>query len=202
MQIWAAGLVVLLGVACEGMTVARTFEYVSQERSVYAQVSNVSAQRSASDFAPWVNVIATAILGNRGADSLQSSAFGSNELSFSGSVDTTTSGAGLTNAKGVFDVMFTLTAATHVEFFWFTEANWNLTLWTPTTTRILATAAQSGKNANESLFFEAGTYRLRADSDVSNGAAGNAAYVLAIVPAPTSLAVLGAVGLLAARRRR
>ncbi|MDX2118839.1 MAG: hypothetical protein SFY96_11700 [Planctomycetota bacterium] len=180
----------------------QTLLYTSQERSVYAQVSSVSDFKSATGFGHWVNANATAILGNRGAGSDHTSTLGASELNFSGQVYTSTPGAGFTNAKGVFDVTFTLTSATQVQFFWFTEAKWNLTLWTPTATRVLATASQSGLNANESLFWQAGTYRLRADADVSDGAAGNAAYVLTIVPAPSSLGVVGAAGLFAARRRR
>ena len=188
--------------ACSASAIAQSFAYTAQQRSIYARANLTSDSKTAPDFAPWINASVTVISGREAAGADHSSRLDSGAVSFNGQVRSGPITSGTTNAKGVFDVTFTLTAATQVEFFWFTEAHWNLTLWTPTTTRILATAAQSGKNANESLFFEAGTYRLRADSDVSNGAAGNAAYVLTIVPAPTSLAVLGAVGLLAARRRR
>ncbi|MDX2118837.1 MAG: hypothetical protein SFY96_11690 [Planctomycetota bacterium] len=188
--------------ACVHAAFGQSFLYTAQERSVYAQVSSVSDFKSATGFGPWVNANATAILGNRGAGSDHTSTLGASELYFSGQVYTSSPGAGFTNAKGVFDVTFTLTSATQVHFVWGADNMWNLTLWTPTTTRILATAAQSGKFGDESLFFAAGTYRLRADADVQNGAAGNAGFQLTIVPTPGAVATIGACGLFAARRRR
>ncbi len=185
-----------------GLSMGQAFLYTAQERSVYAQVSSVSDFKSATGFGPWVNANATAILGNRGAGSDHTSTLGASELYFSGQIYTSSPGAGFTNAKGIFDVTFTLTSATQVQFVWGADNMWNLTLWTPSSMRILATAAQSGKFGTETLFFEAGNYRLRADADVANGAAGNAGFQLTIVPAPSSLGVVGAAGLFAARRRR
>jgi len=188
--------------ACVHAAFGQSLLYAAQERSVYARAASVIQSSSAPNFAPWVNAIATAISGRETAAAEHTSRLDTGEVSFNGQVRSGPTTSATTNAKGVFDVTFTLTSATQVQFFWFTEAKWNLTLWTPTATRVLATASQSGLNANESLFWQAGTYRLRADADVSDGAAGNAAYVLTIVPAPTSLAVLGVVSVFAARRRR
>lgn len=193
-------IVVLLASACSGVAAAQSFVYGAQERSVYYRVGTTSESLSAPNFNAWNATVATNGGGSNRAYSIQHSDLRVNAVEFSGEV--WTSSGGPNQSKGVFDVMFTLTAATQVQFVWGADNMWNLTLWTPTWTRILATAAQSGKFGTETLFFEAGNYRLRADADVANGAAGNAGFQLTIVPAPASLAVLGVVSVFAARRRR
>lgn len=180
----------------------QSFLYTAQERSIYARAGLQAQSKSASNLASWVNANVTVISGREAASADHTSRLESGELYFSGQVFSGPITSATTNAKGVFDVTFTLTSATQVHFVWGADNMWNLTLWTPTTTRILATAAQSGKFGDESLFFAAGTYRLRADAEVQNGAAGNAGFQLTIVPAPGAVAMIGASGLLAARRRR
>ncbi len=195
-------IVALLAFAGTGVSAAQSFLYTAQERSVYAQVSSVSDFKSATGFGPWVNANATAILGNRGAASEHTSTLDATAISFTGAARSSTPGAGFTNAKGVFDVTFTLTSASQVRLNYFMSEWWNLTLWTPSGSQVLSVADGFAHFDDRTLSLNAGTYRIRADSDVSNGKAGNALVEFQIVPAPGSLAVLGVVGVLGARRRR
>ena len=195
-------IVVLLASACSGVAAAQSFLYTAQERSVHARAGSVSQSTSAPNFAPWVNAIATAISGRETAASEHTSRLDLGEVYFSGQVRSGPTTSATTNAKGVFDVTFTLSAATQVRLNYFMSEWWNLTLWTPSGSQVLSVANGFAYFDDRMLSLNAGTYRIRADADVSDGKAGNALVQFQIVPAPTSLAVIGVVSVFAARRRR
>ncbi|MDX2118838.1 MAG: hypothetical protein SFY96_11695 [Planctomycetota bacterium] len=188
--------------ACSGCAIAdaQSFLYTAQERSVYYRIGTTSQSLSAPNFNAWNASVSTGGVGSNRAYSNHFSDLGATTLEFRGEV--WTSSGGPNQAKGVFDVTFVLTAATQVRLNYFMSEWWNLTLWTPSGSQVLSVADGFAYFDDRTLSLNAGTYRIRADSDVSNGKAGNALVEFQIVPAPGSLGVLGVVGVLGARRRR
>ncbi|MDX2118570.1 MAG: hypothetical protein SFY96_10350 [Planctomycetota bacterium] len=141
--------------------------------------------------------------GATGAGSLQDSVLGAGGVSLFAELGTTKWGVTTNRARGVFDVSFTLTQATDVRLFYAVNSYWNFTIWTPSGSQVIATSSQLGLIYDDRISrFEAGTYRLRADADVTNGQSGNITVEMTIVPAPSGIALAACVGLVACRRRR
>ncbi|MDX2118876.1 MAG: hypothetical protein SFY96_11900 [Planctomycetota bacterium] len=189
-------------VAVPSVVFGQAFMYTSQERSIYAQAGSDSASLSASDFLTFDQRVSRA-LGNTGAGSEQSSSLLEGSISLFGDLGTTVWGVTTNRARGVFDVSFTLTQATDIRFFYVVNAVWNFTIWTPSGSQVIATSTDLGGIYDDRVsHFAAGTYRLRADADVTNGQSGNITVEMTIIPAPASLTLAAGAGLVSCRRRR
>ncbi len=184
------------------IAMAQSFSFLSQERSVFARVGSTTNSFAAMDFGALDRQV-DAIVTNAGASSRQRSTLGSTALSFYGNLSASSSATAVTNARGVFDVSFTLTQATDVRLFYAVNSYWNFTIWTPSGSQVIATSSQLGLIYDDRISrFDAGTYRLRADADVTNGQSGNITVEMTIVPAPSGIALAACAGLAACRRRR
>lgn len=191
-----------LVVAGSSLAFGQAFTFTAQERSVFARVSTFTSQKAAADFGTF-DENADVTFGNAGAGSGQRSVLGSSSISLFGDLGAINSATLSTQARGVFDVSFTLTQATDIRFFYVVNSAWNFTIWTPSGSQVIATSADLGGIYDDRVsHFAAGTYRLRGDADVTNGQSGNITVEMTIVPAPASLALAAGAGLVSCRRRR
>ena len=194
-------LAALIAVA-PSLVAGQTFTFTSQERSVFARVSTFTSQKSATDFGTFDENVGVTF-GNAGAGSGQRSVLGTSSISLFGDLGAINSPTLSTQARGVFDVSFTLTQATDLRFFYVVNSAWNFTIWTPSGSQVIATSADLGGIYDDRVsHFAAGTYRLRADADVTEGKSGNITVEMTIVPAPSGVALAACAGLAACRRRR
>lgn len=189
-------------VAVPSLVLGQSFSFTSQERSVLAKVGGQINSAAAVGF-EYFDQQVDSVVDRSGASSIQRSALSTGSISLYGNLGASNSAVAVTNARGVFDVSFTLTQATDIRFFYVVNAVWNFTIWTPSGSQVIATSTDLGGIYDDRVsHFDAGTYRLRADADVTNGQSGNITVEMTIIPAPPSLALAAGAGLVSCRRRR